>query len=251
MRNDIPTLLRAELKTVLVDEFNSMRSELQAVKTEVVGNIALLHSDLETMKKTVMDMEHGLSACSDGVTSLQASVSKLETAVAGLQEKCIDMEGRMRRSNIRILNVAEVSSSPASVSKLLKDVLGMDREVLVDRSHCALQLRQTGGKPRVIVAKLHYYQDCVEILRRAREAGPLRFKGSTIFIFPDYPSSVARARSAFNEVKKLLRGRDGVRYGIFHPAKLRITHNGNEEEFCDPAEAMAYVKRNIVLDNAA
>ncbi|KAI2645644.1 LINE-1 retrotransposable element ORF1 protein [Labeo rohita] len=156
----------------------------------------------------------------------------------------------MRRSNIRILNVAEGpgSSSPDSVSKLLKEVLGMDREVLVDRSHHGLQPRQPGGKPRGIVAKLHYYKDCVEILRKAREAGPLQFKGSTIHIFPDYPPSVACARSAFNDVKKLLRGRDGVHYGIFHPAKLRITYNGNEKEFCDPVEAMAFVKRNIVLD---
>ncbi len=124
-----------------------------------------------------------------GITSLQGSVNKLETAVAALQEKCIDMEGRMRRSNIRILNVAEGpgSSSPDSVSKLLKEVLGMDREVLVDRSHRGLQPKQPGAKPRVIVAKLHYYKDCVEILRRAREAGPLQFKGSTILIFPDYP----------------------------------------------------------------
>ncbi len=54
---------------------------------------------------------------------------------------------------------------------------------------------------------------------------------------------MARAQSTFNDVKKLLRGRDGVRYGIFHPAKLRITYNGNEKEFCDPVEAMAFVKR--------
>ncbi len=174
----------AELKTVFVDEFNNMRSELHAVKTEVVGNIALLCSDLESMKKAVSDMEHGLSACLDDMTSLQGSVSKLETAVAALQEKCTDMEGRMRMSNIRIRNVAEGpgSSSPDSVSKLLKEVLGMDREVLVDRSHRGLQPRQPSAKLKVIVAKLHYCKDCVEILRRAREAGPLQFKGSTILI---------------------------------------------------------------------
>ena len=124
-------------------------------------------------------MERGLSACSDEVTSLQASVRKLEAEVANLQEKCFDMEGRMRRSNIRILNVAEGqgSSSPAAVSKLLKEALRMDKEVLVDRSHRGLQPQRPGGKPRAIVAKLHYYQDCIEILRRAREAGPLRFRG--------------------------------------------------------------------------
>lgn len=85
----------------------------------------------------------------------------------------------MRRSNIRILNMAEGpgSSSSDSVSKLLKEVLSMDREVLVDRSHRGLQPRQPGAKPWVILAKLHYCKDCVEILHRAREARPFQFKG--------------------------------------------------------------------------
>lgn len=29
---------------------------------------------------------------------------------------------------------------------------------------------------------------------------------------------------------------------------FRITYNGNKKEFCDPVEAMAFVKRNIVPD---
>lgn len=84
LKNYIPLLLMGKLKTVLMDKCNNKRSELHAVKTEVVGNIALLRSDLESMKKTVTDMDNGLSACSDYVTSLQESVSKLEMAVATL-----------------------------------------------------------------------------------------------------------------------------------------------------------------------
>lgn len=72
----------------------------------------------------------------------------------------------------------------------------MDREVLVDGSHRGLQPRQPGGKPLGTVAKLNYNMDCVKILRKAREAGPLQFKGSTIHISPDYPPSVACIRSA-------------------------------------------------------
>lgn len=153
-----------------------------------------------------------------------------------------------KRSNIRILNMAEEpgSSSPNSVGKLLKEALKMDKDVLVDRSHRALQTKRADGKPHAIIAKLHYHQDCVEILRQAREAGPLQYNGSAILIFPDFPPSVARARSAFNEVRKLLRGRDGVRFGILHPARLRITHKGTERQFQDAAEAMAYVKANII-----
>lgn len=58
------------------------------------------------MKKMVTEMEEGLNACSDEITSLQKSVHKLESEFANLQEKCLDLEGRMRRCNIRIMNVA-------------------------------------------------------------------------------------------------------------------------------------------------
>ena len=61
----------------------------------------------------------------------------------------------MRRSNIRILNVAEEtgSSSPSSVSKLLKEALKMDKDVLVDRSLRTTQPKRPDGKPRAIIIK--------------------------------------------------------------------------------------------------
>lgn len=247
LKTEITGIFQAELKSALTAEFDMIKLELQALKTGIANNTAALQADMDKVKSTVSDMEQGLSACSDEITSLQNVVQKLERNVENLQEKCLDMEGRMRRSNIRILNVAEEtgSSSPASVSKLIKEALKMDKDVLIDRSHRTLQPKRPDGKPRAIIAKLHYHQDCVEILRRAREAGPLQYNGATILVFPDYPPSVARARSAFNEVRKLLRGRDNVRYGIMHPARLRITHNGTEKMFQDAAEAMAYVKANI------
>lgn len=135
------------------------------------------------------------------------------------------MEGRMRRSNIQILNVPETpgSSTPTAVSKLPRETV----------------------KPRVIVAKVHYYQDCVDILRQSR---PLRFKRIDISIFLDYPLSVVQARSAFNEVRRLLRGRDGVKYGLLYPARLRITCNGTEKQFQNPGEAMTYAKTRILLN---
>lgn len=248
IKTEITSLFQKELKTALSNEFEMVKAELQAVKSEIASNASAVRSDLEAIKTTVSEMERGLSSCSDDVTELQNTVRKLEKNVVTLQEKCLDMEGRMRRSNIRILNVAEDpgACTPASVSKLLKDTLKMDKDILIDRSHRTLQAKRADGKPRAIVAKLHYYQDCVEILRRVRETGPLHHNGATIFIFPDYPPSVARARSAFNEVRKLLRGKDGVRYGILHPARLRITHNGTEKQFQDAAEALTYVKNNIL-----
>lgn len=163
----------------------------------------------------------------------------------------------MRRPNIRILNVPKTlgSNTPIDVSKLLREALKMDKDVLVDRSHRGLQRRSQYGNPQIIVAKVHYYQDCVDILRRARESGPLQFKGIVIYIFPDYPLSVVQARSAFSKVRQLLRGRDGVKYScillilLLYPVQLKITYNGTEKWLQNPGEAMAYVKTTILLDS--
>ncbi|KAJ8396740.1 hypothetical protein AAFF_G00015780 [Aldrovandia affinis] len=208
LKSDIATLIRSELKSVLAEGFGDIKSELQAVKLELAANTAMLRSDLDKMKATMTDMEHGLSTSSDDMTALQTTVGKLESAVTSLQEKFLDLEGRMRRSNIRILNVAEGpgSASPTAVSKLLREAVHLDKDLVIDRSHRSLQPKHPSGKPRAIIAKLHYYQDCADILRRAREAGPLQFNGTAILIFPDYPPSVAQARSAFIDVRKLLRG---------------------------------------------
>lgn len=122
----------------------------------------------------------------------------------------------------------------------------LEKEPLIDRSHRTPVQKKPGGKPRVIVAKLHYYQDCAEILRRARTCGPIRFNDAHITILPDYTASMAKARAAFTDVRRLLRNRQGVRCGLLFLARLRITH-GEDKEFADPNKAMAYVKENIIL----
>ncbi len=90
----------------------------------------------------------------------------------------------------------------------------------------------------------------MEILRWARQAGgDFKYGQVPISIFQDYPPSLARARSAYNEVKQLLRGRVGVHHGVIHPEKFRISHNGIDKVFSDPEAAMSYVKKNIIAAN--
>lgn len=248
LKADISAVIRTELKNSLADDFNFLKSELQAVRTEIANNATLMRTDIEQMKTTIKDMEGSMSTWTDEVNELQAVVGTLKSELKELRDKSEDMEGRMRRCNIRIVGVAEGpgSASTQSVSKLLSEALKLDKEVLVDRSHRSLRPLIPGGKPRVIVAKLHYYQDCVEVLRRARCQAPLQLNGNSISIFPDYTASVAKARAAFTDVRSLLREQRGVRYGLLFPARLRITHNGADREFLDPDKAMAHVKKYIV-----
>lgn len=81
LKEDIATLFRSELKTVLAEEFENIKSELQAVRTELANNTAAIRSEVETMKTTMSHMEAGLSSCSDDVTSLLTKVGKLQRSV--------------------------------------------------------------------------------------------------------------------------------------------------------------------------
>lgn len=248
LKADISKVLKSELKNALADDFEILKTELKAVKTEIINNTAALKHEIDEAKVSIKEVEGGLSAWSDEVVTLRETVSEMKTEIAELKAKCEDMEGRSRRCNIRIIGVPETpdSSSTTSVSKLLTEVLQLEKEPLIDRSHRSLGPKKPGGKPRAIVAKLHYYQDVVQILRRARTRGPLRFNGEPITIFPDYTATVAKARAGFTEVRKLLRDQEGVRYGILFPARFRVTFRGEDREFTDPVKAMTYVRRNII-----
>lgn len=132
---------------------------------------------------------------------------------------------RMRRANIHIVGIDELagSSSPEAVSKVIREVLQLDRDIKIDRSHHTLTTRKPGDKPRVIITKPHYDRDAVEILGRAWDRAQLIYKGNQIAIFPDYTSSVAKARAAFMDVRKALQVQKGVRYGLLFPATLQIS----------------------------
>lgn len=107
------------------------------MRTEITTNMATVSADINHVNTQVKDMEEGLSTWSEEVVSVQTTVTDLQKLVEELWGKCDDMEGRMRRGNIRITGVPELagSSSPTAVSKLLKDVLHLEKEVQVERLH--------------------------------------------------------------------------------------------------------------------
>ena len=62
----------------------------------------------------------------------------------------------------------------------------------------------------------------------------------------DFTARVAKARAAFNDVRRMLKDVPGVRFGLLFPARLRISFSGAESFFTDPEAVRAYVSRDIV-----
>uniref|UniRef100_A0A8C2W6V4 L1 transposable element RRM domain-containing protein n=1 Tax=Cyclopterus lumpus TaxID=8103 RepID=A0A8C2W6V4_CYCLU len=255
LKGEISKIIREELKSALAEDFNSLKSELQAVRSEISKNMTAIQTEVDHMKADIQDVKGGLSTWSDEVAAQEVTITSLQRQVTTLTDRCEDMEGRMRRCNIRIAGIQEQpdSSSPNTVAKVIKEVLQLDRDIKIDRSHRTAATRKPGDreKPRVIIAKVHNDGDAAEILRRARERAPLVYNGNRISIFPDYTPSVAKARAAFTDIRRTLRGRKGVRYGLLYPARLRISHNNEDEEFLDPGKAMEYVRKKVIPSTEA
>lgn len=245
LRNDIADIFKKELQETLGDVLSTIKFDLQAVKTQLAKDKADTDATVSTLKGTVGEMEHALSGFSDDIAQMKNTIECLTANVAKLENKCEDLESRSRRNNVRIVGVPEGpdTCSTAAVAAMLKEAFDLEKEPLLDRSHRTLQPKpKPGERPRAIVCRFHYHSDCVDILRRVRELRQIKVRGLTISVFPDYTVKVARARAAFNEVRRQLRGIDGARYGLFHPARLRITYNGVEKDFVSAVEASDYVK---------
>lgn len=236
------------MRTDIVSQFEQIVSG--AVKKEITAALGPLESKITAQSQTIANLEEAANSHDEQLTSLNATVAVLESRVESLSQKCEDLEGRSRLNNIRLVGVpegAEGSRPTEFIAKLIQNLLGLDSEPVLDRAHRTLRARgKDEDPPRPFVARVNMFQIRCEILRKAGSSGPLLYQGKRVYIFPDFTASVAKKRAAFTRVKKELHSCPGVKFGLFHPAVLRITlPSGQARRFEDPALAMDYVQKHI------
>uniref|UniRef100_A0A8C5C0Y4 Uncharacterized protein n=1 Tax=Gadus morhua TaxID=8049 RepID=A0A8C5C0Y4_GADMO len=198
----------------------TMALSTQAFRQELLTS---LREDIGHIIKS--EIRSCLSSCTYDIVTLQREVARLKAQSESLQDKCEDLESRSRRNNIRIVGVPEShDSSTGAVSALLQRAFSLTEAPVLDRSHRALlSAPRQGDRPRVIVARMHYFQDCANILRLARDKQQIKLDGMTMSVYPDYTARIARARAGYNGVRQQLRGLEGVRFGILYPVRLSLS----------------------------
>ena len=243
VKDDICATIDARIKTV----YTVLRDELATTKKEVQTSITALEETTASHGNTIKEIEKSATLHSDDITALQRQVTRLNSEVEKLTEKCEDLEGRSRRHNIRITGIPEGTEGPRPrefIAGLLQKLLSLEEKPLIDRAHRTLRRRpEPTEPPRPFILRLHYYHVLEDILRKATAAKQLYHDGKRIQIFPDYPPTVAKKRALFNRSRELLRGKPGTRYGLLYPARLLITHNGTQISFIDPKKAEEYAER--------
>lgn len=250
-KDDSPTSLTMEAISALLDQHRS------ALATDFRTSFSLLETKFDQVRATVEDQGQRLCSLELISEDLSQRVSELENACSSLREnnskltaKVIDLEGRNRRQNLRILGLIESTEGGQPTeffSGLLGEVFG--KEILpslpeIDRAHRSLAPKPAPGqRPRPVILRLHRYRIKDLLIREARRRGKLDYRGQQIRIVEDYCPEILNQRAEYREVMTELYNR-GLKPSLLYPARLRITLSSGEKMWLRSAdEARKYVDR--------
>lgn len=212
------------------------REELSA---EFKASLSGLENKLDQTKLLTDDHDQRISSLelasedfSQRIQEIEATCSSLREENDKLKAKVIDLENRSRRSNVRILGLAESTETGRPTeffSQLLQEVFGKD--VLptppeVDLAHRTLAPKPgPGQRARPVLLRMHRYRTKELLIREARRRGKLSYHGQEIRIVEDYSAEVMGQRVQYRDVMAGLY-KLGFRPALLYPARLRVTLPG-------------------------
>lgn len=74
------------------------------------------------------------------------------------------------------------------------------------------------------------YREKEKVMRAAQRLGDVQFENNNVRFYPDYSAETHRQQRLFDAVKRQLQSM-GLRYGMFYPAILVVTHNRQQHSF--------------------
>ncbi|KAE8287408.1 hypothetical protein D5F01_LYC13449 [Larimichthys crocea] len=191
-----------------------------ALSAELRSAFASLEAKLDTVQATVTDfgeriesLESHANLTEECIQALEASCSTLSEACVKLKNKNIDLEGRSRRNNIRIVGLPQK-----------------------DRAHRSLAAKpQQGDQPRPVIVCLHRHQT-KELIVREERRNNLKYRDAPS---THYCPDVVEQRAVYHDVMAKLHNL-GLRPALY-PAKLQITQkDGTKKRFSSAEEAAAF-----------
>ncbi|KAJ8004358.1 hypothetical protein DPEC_G00158340 [Dallia pectoralis] len=193
----------------------------------------------------INETEERISQTEEDVTSLQVKVRIMEKTVETLCDRITELEDRSRRSNLKLVGLAEISEGSdmcGFLEKWLQDTLGEGFTVspIIERAHRIGPFNPKSTSPRAVVMKFLNYRDRETVLRTARKMTEVRYENQRVAFFPDLSAETRKLQQHFNGVKTQLRALN-IRYGILYPSHLIITHNDKRRIFKSVAEAEEYI----------
>lgn len=166
--NRIRSEVCATIENRISEVSTTIRGEISSLNENVQKSISDLRGESAAHGVALKELEENASTHSDILSSLQSTVDRLSTKIKHLDEKCEDLEARLRRNNIRIIGIPEGKEGPQPrefISQLLSEMLSLSEPPLIDRAHRINRPKpKPEDPPRPFILRLHYFYVREEIL---------------------------------------------------------------------------------------
>uniref|UniRef100_H3A0E7 L1 transposable element RRM domain-containing protein n=1 Tax=Latimeria chalumnae TaxID=7897 RepID=H3A0E7_LATCH len=212
-----------------------LTSGISEVKIAIQG----LQDSQDKLGARVMEAENRISKIEDRELGTEQDCKYLKQHLTTALERIEDLENRSRRNNLRILGFPEgvEEGNPVKfLQEILPELLDLEEgQILeIERAHHTLAPRLTPEqRPRAFIVKFLHYPIRELLLCSARNKFQIKWKDHRISLFPDWSRDLQQKRQRFWE--------KNIKYGLFYPAILKVTHNGETLSFTDPGEVKKFL----------
>uniref|UniRef100_H3AE35 L1 transposable element RRM domain-containing protein n=1 Tax=Latimeria chalumnae TaxID=7897 RepID=H3AE35_LATCH len=206
--------------------------------------------EIKDTNKSILDrlatIDTHLMETDNRLVAAESQISKLTREVEDQRTHLDDQEKCARWNNLRILGFPE-GIEQGNPSRFLEEALSLLLEfpegtkLEIERAHCSLGLKSAAGqRPHPFIVKFLWFPMKEKILRTAWEKGMLDWEGQKILIFPDLSRDLQERRRQFLKVKQMLQDKK-IKYGLYYPATLKITCNGDTASYTSAEAAEKFV----------
>ncbi|KAJ1125508.1 hypothetical protein NDU88_003937 [Pleurodeles waltl] len=222
----------------VLQEISAVSHKLEGIDNAMVA----LRAEMRSMCLDIAGFQSQMSGLDQRVTMVETQVASWtdrDIELSHLRGKLTDLEDRSHRNNVRLLGFPE-GVEGADIFSYLRDTLPKLTDITFDpplefqRTHRLGPKRQDGnGRPRPIIVCMLRHLQSRQLLRTARTQWSFRSGNLEIRISADFSKETADRRKAFLSFRTQLCRLD-VKFGLFEPARMWITKNGESRNFYDP-----------------
>ena len=146
VKSDICNKIEAEISEVTT----TLRGEIAKLRTENDTAISALDTQMDAQNQALKELADAANDTSDTIQELEDKVKRLSGQVETLSEKCLDLEGRSKRQNLRVAGIKEGNGNGQKprefVAQLLKEVSNLPDAPVIDQAHRQAWKRVRGEK---------------------------------------------------------------------------------------------------------
>ncbi|KAJ1198491.1 hypothetical protein NDU88_002332 [Pleurodeles waltl] len=230
----------------ILQEISAVGRKLEGMDTAM----SALPAETRSMRLEIAGFQSQISGLDHRVAAVESQVvlqTDRDQELLYLRSKLTDLEDRSHRNNIRFLGFPEPIEG-TDILSYLRDTLPKLADITFDpplefqRAHRLGLKRQNGqDRPRPIIACFLRHGQVRQLLQLSRRQGPLRLGPLETRLSADFSKETADRRRAFLSFRPRLRHLD-VKFGLFEPARMWITKNGESRTFYDPEDLKSFLE---------